>query len=60
MMPYVSHKANVTQEVKSESYNLEKIKEDNKEIELVPCDKCGRKFLPDRLPVHSRGCKGKK
>ncbi|CBH16568.1 hypothetical protein, conserved [Trypanosoma brucei gambiense DAL972] len=25
---------------------------------LVPCDRCGRKFLPDRLPVHLRGCKG--
>nr|CCC94601.1 unnamed protein product [Trypanosoma congolense IL3000] len=25
---------------------------------LVPCDRCGRRFLPDRLPVHLRGCKG--
>ncbi|KPA78435.1 hypothetical protein ABB37_06063 [Leptomonas pyrrhocoris] len=25
---------------------------------LVPCPNCGRTFLPDRLPVHLRGCKG--
>ncbi|XP_013791057.1 zinc finger protein 474-like [Limulus polyphemus] len=24
---------------------------------LVPCRDCGRKFLPDRLPVHQRVCK---
>merc|ERR1719310_891653 len=24
---------------------------------LVPCEFCGRKFLPDRLPVHLRVCK---
>lgn len=27
--------------------------------QLVPCPNCGRTFLPDRLPVHLRGCKGK-
>ena len=26
----------------------------------VPCEGCGRTFLPDRLPVHERGCHGKK
>ncbi|KAF8292419.1 putative zinc-finger of a C2HC-type/Double zinc ribbon [Trypanosoma cruzi] len=25
---------------------------------LVPCRNCGRKFLPDRLVVHLRSCKG--
>ncbi|KAH9589034.1 Double zinc ribbon [Trypanosoma melophagium] len=25
---------------------------------LVPCRECGRKFLPDRLVVHLRSCKG--
>lgn len=25
---------------------------------LSPCPNCGRTFLPDRLPVHLRGCKG--
>ncbi|XP_054715173.1 uncharacterized protein LOC129224658 isoform X2 [Uloborus diversus] len=24
--------------------------------QLVPCDNCGRTFLPDRLPIHQRGC----
>ena len=28
-------------------------------FELVPCERCGRKFLPDRLAVHSKVCKGK-
>lgn len=28
------------------------------EANLVPCPNCGRTFLPDRLPVHLRGCKG--
>ncbi|XP_038625729.1 zinc finger protein 474-like [Tachyglossus aculeatus] len=27
--------------------------------QLVPCDTCGRKFLPDRLIVHQRSCKPK-
>ncbi|XP_078605983.1 zinc finger protein 474-like isoform X1 [Branchiostoma floridae x Branchiostoma japonicum] len=26
---------------------------------LVPCPTCGRTFLPDRLPVHQKGCKPK-
>ncbi|KAG8341196.1 hypothetical protein TRVL_07977 [Trypanosoma vivax] len=25
---------------------------------LVPCERCGRRFLPDRLVVHLRSCKG--
>ncbi|XP_076824793.1 zinc finger protein 474-like isoform X2 [Clavelina lepadiformis] len=28
--------------------------------QLVPCDLCGRTFLPDRLIVHKRSCKGKR
>uniref|UniRef100_A0A0L8I0X5 C2HC/C3H-type domain-containing protein n=1 Tax=Octopus bimaculoides TaxID=37653 RepID=A0A0L8I0X5_OCTBM len=27
---------------------------------LVPCDVCGRTFLPDRLAVHQRSCRPKK
>ncbi|XP_075215838.1 uncharacterized protein LOC142321552 isoform X2 [Lycorma delicatula] len=27
---------------------------------LVPCDKCGRKFQPDRLPIHTKACLGSK
>ncbi|XP_024942699.1 uncharacterized protein LOC107269633 isoform X2 [Cephus cinctus] len=27
------------------------------QAQLVPCPKCGRTFLPDRLPVHERCCK---
>jgi len=26
---------------------------------LVPCENCGRTFLPDRLLVHLRSCKKK-
>ncbi|GFU34162.1 zinc finger protein 474 [Trichonephila clavipes] len=26
--------------------------------QLVPCENCGRTFLPDRLEVHQRGCRG--
>ncbi|NXK91351.1 ZN474 protein, partial [Formicarius rufipectus] len=29
------------------------------QIQLVPCDICGRTFLPDRLIVHQRSCKPK-
>ncbi|KAK3610253.1 hypothetical protein CHS0354_022316 [Potamilus streckersoni] len=25
--------------------------------QLLPCENCGRTFLPDRLPVHQRSCK---
>lgn len=27
--------------------------------QLIPCDNCGRRFAPDRLPVHQRSCKPK-
>ena len=27
--------------------------------QLIPCGNCGRKFAPDRLPVHQRSCKPK-
>ena len=30
-----------------------------KDMELVPCPNCGRKFYPSRLVVHMRGCKTK-
>lgn len=26
----------------------------------VPCDNCGRKFNPDRLPVHQKSCNNQK
>nr|CAD7608128.1 unnamed protein product [Timema genevievae] len=28
--------------------------------QLVPCGACGRTFMPDRLPIHERSCKGSK
>lgn len=28
------------------------------DAQLLPCERCGRTFLPDRLPVHLRSCKG--
>lgn len=37
--------------------NVETFKVFNEEA-LVPCDLCGRTFLPDRLIVHQRSCKG--
>lgn len=27
--------------------------------QLLPCNNCGRRFAPDRLPVHQRSCKPK-
>ncbi|XP_020659285.3 zinc finger protein 475 isoform X1 [Pogona vitticeps] len=29
------------------------------QAQLLPCQNCGRTFLPDRLPVHQRSCKPK-
>lgn len=29
------------------------------QAQLIPCQNCGRKFAPDRLPVHQRSCKPK-
>ncbi|XP_063956234.1 zinc finger protein 474-like isoform X1 [Lytechinus pictus] len=28
------------------------------QAQLLPCPNCGRTFLPDRLPVHQKSCKG--
>ena len=30
------------------------------QVELVPCEKCGRKLAADRLEAHKRACKGRK
>ncbi|KAG5481616.1 hypothetical protein CUR178_06968 [Leishmania enriettii] len=38
-----------------EAVNREQYQEFNSQ--LVPCPHCSRTFLPDRLPVHLRGCK---
>lgn len=46
----------VTQESK-DAYNEEAFKEYNEKA-LEPCERCGRTFLPDRLVVHLRSCKG--
>ncbi|XP_045216283.2 zinc finger protein 474-like [Mercenaria mercenaria] len=32
---------------------------ENAKAQLIPCDNCGRRFAPDRLPVHQRSCKPK-
>ncbi|KAG5507541.1 hypothetical protein JKF63_06490 [Porcisia hertigi] len=42
--------------VSAEAINKEQYQEYN--AQLVPCPNCARTFLPDRLPVHLRGCKG--
>ncbi|KAM3936462.1 zinc finger protein 474-like [Leptodactylus fuscus] len=45
------------------SYDLAALNEaawQSAQSQLVPCDICGRTFLPDRLLVHQRSCKAKK
>ncbi|XP_069138183.1 zinc finger protein 474-like [Argopecten irradians] len=44
------------------SYNIEEFNQAAYESAmalLVPCDNCGRTFMPDRLTVHLRSCKPK-
>ena len=68
MESYVNKNKNEEKEIPKNNnegkYDIDSyIKEEEKTLasmELVPCEKCGRKFAPDRLPVHERGCKGKK
>ncbi|XP_064451882.1 zinc finger protein 474 isoform X2 [Mirounga angustirostris] len=46
----------------SGSYNLQAVNEaalQSSRSQLLPCESCGRTFLPDRLPVHQRSCKPK-
>lgn len=46
------------------AYNIQEMNDQAYEIyakeSLAPCENCGRTFLPDRLLVHLRSCKGKK
>jgi hypothetical protein len=68
MESYVNKNKNEENEIKNNNneakYDIDSyIKEEEETLasmELIPCDKCGRKFAPDRLPVHERGCHGKK
>lgn len=39
-------------------YMLRKIQNSNQNIKLVPCNKCGRTFAPDRVGKHQKVCKG--
>nr|XP_012644023.1 zinc finger protein 474 isoform X2 [Microcebus murinus] len=44
------------------AYSLEAANEaafQSAQAQLLPCDSCGRTFLPDRLLVHQRSCKPK-
>ncbi|XP_066236018.1 zinc finger protein 474-like isoform X1 [Saccopteryx leptura] len=46
----------------SGSYSLQAANEaafQSSQAQLLPCDTCGRTFLPDRLLVHQRSCKPK-
>jgi hypothetical protein len=49
---------------KGGNYDVNKLNDDAYQIwskeALVPCEICGRTFLPDRLLVHARSCKVKK
>jgi hypothetical protein len=40
-----------------EEYNADAFKNYNEKA-LEPCPNCGRTFLPDRLVVHLKSCKG--
>ena len=47
----------------SGSYDLDALNEaawQSSQDQLIPCERCGRTFLPDRLEVHLRSCKGKR
>ncbi|KAK3097511.1 hypothetical protein FSP39_010343 [Pinctada imbricata] len=42
-------------------YDVEAMNEaawQSSQAQLIPCDRCGRRFASDRLPVHQRSCKG--
>jgi len=39
-----------------EEYNEKTLKKWNDEV-LLPCENCGRTFLPDRLEIHRRSCR---
>lgn len=44
------------------TYTLEAVNEaafESSQAQLLPCESCGRTFLPDRLLVHQRSCKPK-
>lgn len=46
----------------SGSYTLQSLNEaafQSSQAQLLPCESCGRTFLPDRLLVHQRSCKPK-
>ncbi|XP_049505033.1 zinc finger protein 474 isoform X1 [Panthera uncia] len=46
----------------SGSYNLQAVNEaafQSSQAQLLPCESCGRTFLPDRRLVHQRSCKPK-
>ena len=49
---------------KGNAYNIQEMNDQAYDIyskdALVPCENCGRTFLPDRLLVHLKSCKGKK
>lgn len=46
----------------SGQYDVEAMNEaawKSSQAQLIPCENCGRRFAPDRLPVHQRACKPK-
>lgn len=46
----------------SGSYDIDAMNEaawQSAQSQLIPCDRCGRTFAPDRLAVHQRSCKAK-
>ncbi|XP_028661829.1 zinc finger protein 474-like isoform X1 [Erpetoichthys calabaricus] len=60
--PNLRRKAPHKPEAQSESCNIKALNEaawQSSQAQLIPCENCGRTFLPDRLPVHQRSCKNK-
>lgn len=52
----------VKPEIGSQPMTREEMNElawESSKAQLIPCENCGRKFAPDRLPVHQRSCKPK-
>lgn len=47
-------------EISEEEINQFNVKANKlfKEVSLMPCPNCGRKFYPDRVEVHIKSCKG--
>ena len=53
---YVSYCLHLIQYLRSQ---INELAWEASKAQLVSCGNCGRKFAPDRLPVHLKSCKPK-